>query len=57
MNQEFKCFKEDNINESPLIKSFNMQTNAQLDGGITRILYIKGIPFNLAKNPYYASSY
>ena len=34
-----------------------MQTRTQLDAEIARMFYTRGLPFNLARNPYYLSSY
>ncbi|XP_052204042.1 uncharacterized protein LOC127809319 [Diospyros lotus] len=43
--------------DSPIAKAFDMQTITQLDAEIARMFYTGGLPFNLARNPYYLSSY
>lgn len=40
-----------------LEKAFNMTSREQLDSEIARLFYTGGVSFNLAKNPYYVSSY
>ena len=42
---------------NPISKSFDMSTRAQLDQLIARMYYTGGLPFNLARNPYYQKSY
>uniref|UniRef100_A0A803NF28 BED-type domain-containing protein n=1 Tax=Chenopodium quinoa TaxID=63459 RepID=A0A803NF28_CHEQI len=37
--------------------AFNMKSRDQLDSEIARMFYTRGLPFNLARNPYYVSSY
>ena len=39
-----------------LEKAFNMQCREQLDAEIARMFYLGGLPFHLARNPYYRSS-
>nr|CAD1827973.1 unnamed protein product [Ananas comosus var. bracteatus] len=43
--------------ETALEKSFNVAAQNQLHCEIARMFYSDGLPFNLAKNPYYVSSY
>ena len=43
--------------DSPIVRVFDMQTRAQLDAEIVRMFYTGGLPFNLARNLYYLSSY
>ncbi|KAK8528257.1 hypothetical protein V6N12_074791 [Hibiscus sabdariffa] len=38
---------------SPIARSFDMNTRAQLDEEIARMFYTGGLPFNLARNPHY----
>ena len=49
--------KRRKISDTPIGKAFDMQTRAQLDAQLARMFYTRGLPFNLAKNPYYVSSY
>ena len=51
------ALKRKKIDNSPIGKAFDIQTRARLDAEIARIFYTGGLPFNLAKNPYYVSSY
>ncbi|XP_077230410.1 uncharacterized protein LOC143863586 [Tasmannia lanceolata] len=44
-------------NVSALEKAFNMAARDQLHAEIARMFYSGGLPFHLARNPYYASSY
>ncbi|KAI8529871.1 hypothetical protein RHMOL_Rhmol11G0008100 [Rhododendron molle] len=44
-------------NKSPLEIAFNMNERDQLHSEIARMFYSGGLPFNLARNPYYATSY
>uniref|UniRef100_A0A803LVV8 DUF659 domain-containing protein n=2 Tax=Chenopodium quinoa TaxID=63459 RepID=A0A803LVV8_CHEQI len=37
--------------------AFNMKSRDQLDSEIARMFYTEGLSFNLARNPYYVSSY
>ena len=53
----YTILKRKKINNSPIGKAFDMQTRAQLDAEIARMFYTGGLPFNMAKNPYYVSSY
>lgn len=41
-------------NKSPLESAFNMNVRDQLHNEIARMFYSGGLPFNLARNPYYA---
>jgi len=41
----------------PIVRAYDMQSRAQLDAEIVRMFYTGGLPFNLARNPYYLSSY
>ena len=41
----------------PLEKAFNNEDRAQLTEQIARMFYSSGLPFHLARNPYYMSSY
>lgn len=38
-------------------EAFDVPNRNQLDAEIARMFYTGGLPFNLARNPYYASSY
>ena len=38
-------------------KAFNNEAGEQLTAGIARMHYSSQLPFNLARNPYYTSSY
>lgn len=51
------ALKRKKIDNSPIGKAFDMKTRAQLDTEIARMFYTGGLPFNMAKNPYYVSSY
>ncbi|KAI8567563.1 hypothetical protein RHMOL_Rhmol02G0131600 [Rhododendron molle] len=42
---------------SPVEKAFDRGKRDQLHAEIARMLYSGGVPFNLARNPYYVSSY
>ncbi|XP_077251746.1 uncharacterized protein LOC143890963 [Tasmannia lanceolata] len=42
---------------SAIEKAFNMAARDHLHGEIARMFYSDGLPFHLAKNPHYASSY
>ncbi|GJR10180.1 hypothetical protein Tco_0792832 [Tanacetum coccineum] len=44
-------------NVSPLARAFDTDTRAQLDQEIARMFYTGGLPFNLARNPYYWRSF
>ncbi|XP_072959848.1 uncharacterized protein [Typha angustifolia] len=43
--------------ETALEKSFNMASRNQLHSQIARMFYSVGLPFHLARNPYYVKSY
>uniref|UniRef100_A0A5B7AFB0 BED-type domain-containing protein n=1 Tax=Davidia involucrata TaxID=16924 RepID=A0A5B7AFB0_DAVIN len=42
---------------NPLEKTFNMVAHEQLHAEIARMFYSSGLPFHLARNPYYVSSF
>ncbi|GFS32012.1 hypothetical protein Acr_00g0020400 [Actinidia rufa] len=52
-----KCRREDSSQSNPIIKAFNVGARDQLHSEIARMFYSGGLPFNLARNPYYVSSY
>nr|KYP55834.1 hypothetical protein KK1_002059 [Cajanus cajan] len=41
----------------PLEKAFNLENRDNLKALIARMFYSSGLPFNLARNPYYVNSY
>ncbi|KAL9689719.1 hypothetical protein QQ045_010108 [Rhodiola kirilowii] len=43
--------------DSPLVKAFDNQKRNELDCMIARMFYTGGLPFTLARNPYYQSTY
>ncbi|KAL0413564.1 UNVERIFIED_CONTAM: hypothetical protein Sradi_1558100 [Sesamum radiatum] len=43
--------------DSALEKAFNFQVREQLDSEIARMFYSGGLPFNLARNPYYVRAF
>ena len=43
--------------DTALEKAFNIGAREQLHSEIARMFYSAGLPFHLARNPYYASSY
>ncbi|KAL6960515.1 hypothetical protein U1Q18_052485 [Sarracenia purpurea var. burkii] len=43
--------------QSSIMKAFNLKDRDQLHAEIARMFYSAGLPFNLARNPYFASSY
>ncbi|KAL0312834.1 UNVERIFIED_CONTAM: hypothetical protein Sradi_5682700 [Sesamum radiatum] len=43
--------------DSALEKAFNFQVREQLDSEIARMFYSGGLPFNLARNPYYERAF
>ncbi|KAJ0985234.1 hypothetical protein J5N97_003590 [Dioscorea zingiberensis] len=45
------------VSGNPLEKSFNTTARDQLHAQIARMFYSSGLPFHLARNPYYVSSY
>ncbi|GFY87883.1 hypothetical protein Acr_05g0015220 [Actinidia rufa] len=49
--------REDSSQSNPIIKAFNVGARDQLHTEIARMFYSGGLPFNLARNPYYVSSY
>lgn len=51
--ENFKKRKPDN----PILGCFNMQARKHLDSLIARMFYTGGLPFNLARNPYFVESY
>ena len=51
------ALKRKKIDNSSIGKALNIQTRARLYTEIARMFYTGGLPFNLAKNPYYVSSY
>ena len=40
-----------------ILRAFDISTRNQLDQEIARMFFIGGLPFNLARNPYYLRSY
>ncbi|XP_050238986.1 uncharacterized protein LOC126688364 [Mercurialis annua] len=56
-SSSLEALKRRRIQESDLVKSFDMQHRDQLDAEIARMFYTGGLPFNFAKNPYFVSSY
>ena len=44
-------------NNGPLERAFNMDDRDNLNALIARMFYSSILPFNLARNPYYVSSY
>lgn len=50
-------FKRKKSSDSPLGRAFDIQARDQLDAEIARMFYTGGLPFNLARNPYFVSSY
>ncbi|WOL17402.1 hypothetical protein Cni_G26194 [Canna indica] len=45
------------IDSNLISKAFNLKARDQLHAEIARMFYTAGLPFNLARNPYYVSSY
>lgn len=45
------------VDDSPIGKAFDLQTRDQLDSEIARMFYTGGLPFNLARNPYFMSAF
>ncbi|XP_058180057.1 uncharacterized protein LOC131298593 [Rhododendron vialii] len=43
--------------DNPVIKAFNVGARDHLHNEIARMFYSGGLPFNLARNPHYVSSY
>ncbi|KAG5556909.1 hypothetical protein RHGRI_007221 [Rhododendron griersonianum] len=43
--------------DNPVIKAFNVGARDHLHSEIARMFYSGGLPFNLARNPHYVSSY
>ncbi|KAL0435964.1 UNVERIFIED_CONTAM: hypothetical protein Sradi_0304300 [Sesamum radiatum] len=49
--------KKRKVGSSALEKAFNFQVREQLDSEIARMFYSGGLPFNLARNPYYVRAF
>ncbi|XP_050205791.1 uncharacterized protein LOC126655601 isoform X1 [Mercurialis annua] len=56
-SSSLEASKRRRIQESDLVKAFDMQHRDQLDAKIARMFYTGGLPFNFARNPYYVSSF
>ncbi|CAH9128684.1 unnamed protein product [Cuscuta epithymum] len=49
--------KRKRVNDSVIGRAFDMHTRDQLDAHIGRMFFTGGLPFNLARNPYYVSAF
>jgi hypothetical protein len=56
-SKDYYVLEERKRKNSAIENAFNMTTRDQLDSEIARMFYSSGLPFNLARNPYYISSY
>ncbi|GKA25224.1 putative zinc transporter protein [Tanacetum coccineum] len=50
-------FKKRKASSSPLVRAFDVDTRTQLDQEIARMFFTGGLPFNLARNPYYLRAF
>ncbi|GKA51407.1 putative hAT dimerization domain, ribonuclease H-like domain protein [Tanacetum coccineum] len=50
-------FKKRKTSSSPLVRAFDVDTRTQLDQEIARMFFTGGLPFNLARNPYYLRAF
>ncbi|GKA37840.1 putative hAT dimerization domain, ribonuclease H-like superfamily protein [Tanacetum coccineum] len=49
--------KKRKASSSPLVRAFDVDTRTQLDQEIARMFFTGGLPFNLARNPYYLRAF
>jgi len=49
--------KGESGSSNPIEKAYNIKSRKILDAHIARMFYSRGLPFHLARNPYYVSSY
>ena len=49
--------KGESESSNPIEKAYNTESREILDAHIARMFYSGGLPFHLARNPYYVSSY
>ncbi|GKC30552.1 hypothetical protein Tco_1037846, partial [Tanacetum coccineum] len=50
-------FKKRKTSSYPLVRAFDVDTRTQLDQEIARMFFTGGLPFNVARNPYYLRAF
>ncbi|KAI0500681.1 hypothetical protein KFK09_018897 [Dendrobium nobile] len=56
-SEGYQTKKRKGVASSPLEKAFSLQQREELDGEIAKMFFSAGLPFNLAKNPYYKNAF
>ncbi|PKU78650.1 hypothetical protein MA16_Dca014915 [Dendrobium catenatum] len=56
-SEGYQTKKRKGVASSPLEKAFSLQQREELDGEIARMFFSAGLPFNLARNPYYKNAF